>query len=75
MDMAAKKRTSVMCAEAQVYYHCHRMLLSDYLVANGHTVLHISGKGEPKPHRMTPEVRVEEGRVTYPGEKSLFEDL
>jgi|SRR3954454_20284621 uncharacterized protein (DUF488 family) len=75
MDMAAKKRTSVMCAEAQVYYHCHRMLLSDYLVANGHTVLHISGKGEPKPHRMTPEARVEEGRVTYPGEKSLFEDL
>jgi uncharacterized protein (DUF488 family) len=73
--MAAQKRTSVMCAEAQVYYHCHRMLLSDYLTARGHTVLHIAGRGEPKPHRMTPEARVEEGRVIYPGEKTLFGDL
>jgi uncharacterized protein (DUF488 family) len=64
-----------MCAEAQVYYHCHRMLLSDYLTANGDTVLHISSKGEPKPHRMTAEARVVEGRVTYPGEMLLFEDL
>jgi uncharacterized protein (DUF488 family) len=73
IEVAATKRTCVMCAEAQVYYHCHRMLLSDYLAANGHMVLHISGKGEPKPHRMTPEARVEGGRVTYPGEKGLFD--
>lgn len=70
--MSEEKRTCVMCAEAQVYYHCHRMLLSDYLVAHGHAVLHISSMAEPKPHRMTAEARVENGELTYPGEPALF---
>jgi len=51
------------------------MLLSDYLTAGGHTVLHIADKAEPKPHRMTPDAQVEEGRVIYPDEKTLFQDL
>ena len=66
------KRTCVMCAEAQVYYHCHRMLLSDYLVAQGHAVLHISSSAPAKPHRVTPEARIEAGTLTYPGEPALF---
>jgi uncharacterized protein (DUF488 family) len=70
--LAAKSRTCVMCAEAQVYYHCHRMLLSDYLVAHGHRVLHITGRAEPKPHRLTPEARFEGGLLTYPGDPTLF---
>jgi uncharacterized protein (DUF488 family) len=70
--LADMRRTCVMCAEAQVYYHCHRMLLSDYLAAHGHTVLHIDGLAKAKPHRMTPEARVEDGQLTYPGEASLF---
>lgn len=69
---AELNRTCVMCAEAQVYYHCHRMLLSDYLVAHGHAVLHISTSAPAKPHRMTPEARFEGGELTYPGERSLF---
>jgi uncharacterized protein (DUF488 family) len=72
LQTAARSRTCIMCAEAQVYYHCHRMLVSDYLVAQGHTVLHISGKGEAKPHHMTDEARVENGVVTYPSEPTLF---
>ena len=62
-----------MCAEAQVYYHCHRMLLSDYLVAHGHSVLHIISRDEPKPHRMTPEARLEHGDLLYPGDPILFD--
>lgn len=69
---AERKRTCVMCAEAQVYYHCHRMLLSDYLVAHGHAVLHISNAAPAKPHRVTPEARIENGTLTYPGEAELF---
>lgn len=72
LDVASTKRACVMCAEAQVYYHCHRMLLSDYLVAHGHQVFHIQSKAEPKPHRMTPEARVESGVLTYPTEPALF---
>lgn len=74
VQLAEHSRTCIMCAEAQVYYHCHRMLVSDYLAAHGHTVLHISGMGEAKPHRMTPEARIEDGVVTYPGEARLFEN-
>jgi uncharacterized protein (DUF488 family) len=70
--LAAQARTCVMCAEAQVYYHCHRMLLSDYLLAQGHRVLHITGTAEPKLHRMTPEARIEDGELTYPADPTLF---
>jgi uncharacterized protein (DUF488 family) len=69
---SGESRTCIMCAEAQVYYHCHRMLVSDYLVAHGNTVLHISGMGEAKPHRMTAEARVEDGVLIYPGDATLF---
>lgn len=64
--------TCIMCAEAQVYYHCHRMLVSDYLAATGHNVLHITGTAPAKPHRLTPEAHIEGGILTYPGEPALF---
>lgn len=72
VKLADDRRTCVMCAEAQVYYHCHRMLLADYLVANGHEVLHIASTASPKPHRMTKEARVENGELTYPADPTLF---
>jgi uncharacterized protein (DUF488 family) len=70
--VAGGARTCVMCAESQVYYSCHRMLLSDYLVAQGHRVLHIAGRAQAKPHRMTPEAQVENGELIYPAERTLF---
>lgn len=63
------KRTAIMCAEAQVYWHCHRMLVSDWLAAHGHTVLHIATAAEPKAHKMTPEARIEDGKVIYKGDR------
>ena len=68
VQLADQKRTAIMCAEAQVYWHCHRMLVSDWLAAHGHTVLHIATAAEPKAHKITPEVRVEEGKVVYRGD-------
>lgn len=64
--------TCIMCAEAQVYYHCHRMLVSDYLTALGHDVLHITGTGPAKPHRLTAEARIEDSVLTYPADPMLF---
>src|SRR5438552_4697472 len=40
ITMAEHSRTAYMCAE-RVYFRCHRMLVSDWLVAHGHAVLHI----------------------------------
>ena len=59
-----------MCAE-RVWFQCHRMLVSDWLVAHGHTVLHIDAEGPPKPHRMTAEARLIGNQVVYSPE-SLF---
>ena len=58
ITLAEQSRTAYMCAEG-VYFRCHRMLVSDWLVANGHEVLHIDGTGPLKPHKMMAEARID----------------
>ena len=65
LEIAARKRTAMMCAEA-VYWRCHRRLVSDFLLANHVAVQHIFPNGEVRPHKLTEGVQVEEGEVTYP---------
>ncbi len=61
---AEQKRVAIMCAE-RVYFRCHRMLVSDWLAAHGHTVLHIDATGPARPHRITPEAHLENGQLIY----------
>jgi uncharacterized protein (DUF488 family) len=68
--LAEGSRTAYMCAE-RVYFRCHRMLVSDWLVGHGHEVLHIDGTGPAKPHRMTAEARMIEGELIYRGDRLL----
>ena len=68
--LAEQSRTAYMCAE-RVYFHCHRMLVSDWLVAHGHEVLHIDGTGPVKPHKMMDEARLIDGEVIYRGDRLL----
>lgn len=57
--------TAYMCAE-RVYFQCHRMLVSDYLTAQGHTVLHIDDeKRTPRPHKLMAEAHLVDGRLLY----------
>jgi uncharacterized protein (DUF488 family) len=63
---AAYKPTAIMCAE-RVFFHCHRMLVSDYLVLHGHAVLHIDDAKPPRPHKLTAEAKLIDGKVQYPG--------
>ncbi|HKS72312.1 MAG TPA: DUF488 domain-containing protein [Terriglobales bacterium] len=65
---ANQSRTAYMCAE-RVYFRCHRMLVSDWLVAHGHEVLHIDGTGPVRPHRLMPEAHLEKGQVIYRGDR------
>jgi uncharacterized protein (DUF488 family) len=67
IKLAEQSRTAYMCAE-RVYFHCHRMLVSDWLVAHGHEVLHIEGTGPAKRHELMPEARLADGQVIYRGE-------
>jgi uncharacterized protein (DUF488 family) len=59
-----------MCAE-RLYFRCHRMLISDWLVAHEHKVLHIDAEGLVKPHTLTAEARIVDGRLIYRGDRLL----
>jgi uncharacterized protein (DUF488 family) len=68
--LAEASRSAYMCAE-RVYFHCHRMIVSDWLVANGHEVLHIDAEGPTRTHQLTSEARVIEGQMIYRGDRLL----
>ena len=57
--------TAIMCAE-RLYFQCHRMLVSDYLTAHGHTVLHIDDEQRPvRQHTLMAEARLVKGKLVY----------
>lgn len=68
--LGERGRTAYMCAE-RVYFRCHRMLVSDWLVAHGQEVLHIDGTGPVKPHKLMAEARMVDGRLLYRGDRLL----
>ena len=47
------------------------MLVSDWLTAHGHEVLHIDGTGPAKPHKLLSEARVIDGELIYRGDLLL----
>jgi uncharacterized protein (DUF488 family) len=63
---AESKPTAIMCAE-RVFFHCHRMLVSDYLSLHGHTVLHVDDTKPPRAHKVTAEAKMIDDEVQYPG--------
>ena len=66
LQLAATSPTACMCAE-RVYFRCHRMIVSDWLVAHGHEVLHIDAEGPVRPHKLMAEARMIEGQMIYRG--------
>ncbi len=67
---AEKQNTAIMCAEL-LYFRCHRMLVSDYLVSQGHRVLHIQDEKPPREHVLSADARVAEGKLVYRGDYLL----
>ena len=63
LDLAEKKRTAVMCAEA-VWWRCHRSMIADYLKSNGAIVEHIMD-GKNVIHPYTSAASLEDGRLNY----------
>jgi uncharacterized protein (DUF488 family) len=70
VGLAEKSRTAYMCAE-RMYFQCHRMIVSDWLVAHGHEVKHIDGTGPVKAHALTADGRIVDGRLIYRGDRLL----
>lgn len=70
VELAEPARTAYLCAE-RVYFRCHRMLVSDWLVAHGHQVLHIDATGPVRAHTLTAEARLIDGQLLYRGDRLL----
>ncbi|MGH7258563.1 MAG: DUF488 family protein [Nitrospiraceae bacterium] len=60
-------RTVIMCAEA-VPWRCHRWLLSDAMLVQGRTIVHILSTKKTQIHTVTAFAKLEEGRLSYPAE-------
>jgi len=70
VGLAQGSRLACMCAE-RVWLHCHRMLLSDWLVAHGNPVQHIDGEGAAKPHYVSRQAKWQGEQLIYCGD-ALF---
>jgi uncharacterized protein (DUF488 family) len=70
VSLAESSRTTYMCAE-RVYFRCHRMLVSDWLVGHRHEVMHIDGTGAPKAHLLSKEARMVDCELIYRGDRLL----
>jgi uncharacterized protein (DUF488 family) len=66
LELSSEKRVAVMCAEA-VWWRCHRSLISDYLKAEGHEVVHIVDKKKTEDHPFTSAARLVDGKLSYRG--------
>jgi uncharacterized protein (DUF488 family) len=70
ISLGEQSRMAYMCAE-RLYFKCHRMLVSDWLVVHGHEVRHIDGAGPAKTHVLSTDARVIDGRMIYRGDRLL----
>ena len=70
VKLAEHSHTAYMCAE-RLYFRCHRMLISDWLVLHRHEVLHIDAEGPVKPHKVMEEARLIDGQLLYDGDRLL----
>jgi uncharacterized protein (DUF488 family) len=68
--VAKEGAAAIMCSEA-LPQRCHRRLISDALVVRGWRVCHLLSPKRIDDHQLTPFVRVEGEKITYPAE-TLF---
>lgn len=70
LELAATKRTAIMCSEA-LPQQCHRRIISDVLLARGWAVRHLLSPKRIEDHQLTPFACLDGAKVSYPAE-SLF---
>lgn len=60
-----EKAVAIMCAEA-LPWRCHRSLIADALLVRGFQVTDILGAGKSQEHKLSPFVKIDGERLTYP---------
>lgn len=69
IEIAGKRRTAIMCAEA-VPWRCHRSLVADALLVRGVPVIEILGESNHRSHALTAFAHVGGTSITYPPDQS-----
>ena len=65
LDEAGRRRVAVMCSET-LWWRCHRRLIADAAVLLHEAgVVHVDGRGDVEPHRVTPEAHREGSALVY----------
>lgn len=65
VQLASRRRCAIMCSEA-VWWRCHRRIIADHLLVQGHEVIHLTAPTQRTPAALTRGAVVEGHRVTYP---------
>lgn len=66
VGLGQERRVALMCSEA-VWWRCHRRIIADYLLLNGHAVDHLMAPGHVMAATPTPGAqRTAQGNVVYP---------
>lgn len=66
VELGRERRPALMCAEA-VWWRCHRRIIADHLLLDGHSVDHLMAPGRDEHAVPTPGVQKDAlGRVIYP---------
>ncbi|KPJ93508.1 MAG: hypothetical protein AMJ53_07140 [Gammaproteobacteria bacterium SG8_11] len=64
INLAATGKTAIICAE-KLPQHCHRSLISDYLLLQGIEVIHIIDQATAVSHQLSPSARRESQQLIY----------
>ena len=64
LQLAAGKRTAMMCAEV-LWWRCHRSIVSDVLTLRGIEVIHILDAKHTTVHPYTSPAHVVDGKLSY----------
>lgn len=66
VELGRNHRLVLMCSEA-VWWRCHRRIITDYLLVNGHNVEHLMSPGHCEQAKLTiGAVKTPDGKVLYP---------
>ncbi|MFH1345528.1 MAG: DUF488 domain-containing protein [Pseudomonadota bacterium] len=73
LQQSLRPRAVLMCAEKS-WADCHRQIIADYLIANGHSVVHVIDATTHEVGTLTTfATRSEEDTICYPATKSQLE--
>jgi uncharacterized protein (DUF488 family) len=64
LERGRSARTAILCAE-RLPWQCHRLLVSDFLVAAGEEVVHLVNPGSKRAHALSAAARLQDRSLVY----------